>query len=171
MGVLMYPVRSSYCHSLIPGSKQMVIANWLHPNIRHWTPYNLVLSSPLWRGMFVTIFSFHSSESVCLEPKFFSTHFFRSNGNAATGMRPVDATSYINIMQRKTLLKTLNHLYSIMDTGLIARPQPLTFPTCQLSCIFLHITFKFKPFIFFFFLLRFNRLFDEEYFLTDWSIC
>lgn len=149
MGMLTYPVRSSYCHSLIPGSKQIVIANWLHPNICHWIPYNLVLSSPLWRGIFVTIFSFHSSRFVCLELKFFSTHVFSSNGNAATGMRPVDASSHINIMQRKTLLKTLNHLYSIMDIGLIAHSQPLTFTIYHLSCIFLCITFKFDPFTFY----------------------
>lgn len=105
-------------------------------SIRTSVPHILALSSRPWIGIFVTKFSFHSSRCVCLEQTFFSTRHFSSRGKKCCQRRQASGcASHVNIMQRKTLLKILNHLYSIINTGFIDQPQTLTFTTYQLSCI------------------------------------
>lgn len=83
-------------------------------------------------------------------------------------MRPVDVSSHINIMQRKTLLKILNHLLlnnklwfhsSTTATDIYNLPIVMHFPG---------ITYTSKPFHV---LVKLNCFSDEQYFLTDQSIC
>lgn len=128
-GVLIYIARSSYGHSLTAGvSTRSHILTSVMDSVSAGPCSSLDVYT---MDTFLSV----SADSVCLEQTFLSTHFFSSRGNAATLKRPTDAT-FINTVQRKTLLNTfklslLNNQHWLGS----CQPQSLTFRTYPMSCI------------------------------------
>lgn len=144
---------------------------WLCPNICHCSPYIPVLfTSSLDTSIcYHILFPF---QRVCLpwtDVLFFpQISSVPERRNAATAMRPVDASSHTNIMQRKTPLKIFKP--SPLNNKHWFRSSTTATDIYNVSIVmhFLCVTCKFKPFHV---LVRLNCFSDEQYFLTDWSIC